>query len=121
MIARIGPISGEKQDVVLHVDDVMVHLSTDVHDWQRIPYILRVEEMGLCFAGLVNSPWLEGVREAFDLIGMEGLIEQFGGLPSPGGWLDQTYGYVQAFSEIRYTRNLIDERNIKAQQANAKR
>jgi len=111
----------ERRRVILSADEVVAHLSTDLHDWQRLSLMQRVEEMGVCFAGLCTSPWLSGVREAYDLIGLEGLIEQFGGTPNGGGWLDQPYGHVQAFAEIRFARNGIEERNLKQQQAAGKR
>ena len=120
--ARIGTVGNtdEQVQVVLTVDEVLLHIGDGIHDWQRLSMKQRVEEMGLCFAGLCTSPYLSGVAEAYQVISLEGLIEQFGGTPYGGGWLDQPHGYTQAFSVIRGTRNLIDERNRKAAEANAK-
>jgi hypothetical protein len=107
--------------VVLTVDEAVEHLGDALHDWHNLSFVQRVEEMDLCLAGLCSSPWLGGARAAFDLIGLEGLIEQFGGRPDAGGWLDQPYAYVEAFAVIRSTRNAIADRMRKEAEANAKR
>lgn len=123
VIARLGGNGEEIEDkarAILTVREVLEHLSDTHHDWHGLSHLDRLGQMGLCISGICNSPYLPGTGAAWNLIALEGLGEEFGGLPARGGWLDQPYGYVQAYSVIRSTRNQIQDRNIKAAKDNSR-
>lgn len=106
--------------MVLHVDELMVHLGDTLHEWMGLSHIERVDWYELCLPGLCMSPYLSGSSRAWEMIRLVGLSEQIGGLPVAGGWYDQPNSYVEACGVIRSTRNQIQERNFAAAQRNAK-
>ncbi len=65
----------------------------------------------LCLPGLLQVT--DGIGEASELIGWEGMAEAYSALPFPGGLLEQPAALIEAFGVVRQTRSTIRMRQAR--------
>jgi hypothetical protein len=111
------PYSETGRQIILDADEVVAHVGDGIHDWGATPMLERLDALGICPSGLLDSRRLTGLAQAYELLSLEGLAEQFGVMPVAGGLNDQQHGLVEAFSVIRAARNVVQDRRMKEIQA----
>jgi len=105
------PTGAADRRVWVSKETIWEHLGDELWDWRDLTAHDRAQYCGLCVPGLLEVT--EGIGEAAEIIGLEGMSEAYSTLPFEGGLLSQPAQLLEAFGVVRQTRSVIRMREAR--------